>query len=205
MIKFETESSSRKITKVNTNIINTKERENKLRIISKIRPNKKIARYKNILEYIDSELNSLSYEEALKMDKRTYIKYYWSLLKKKQSIFFSFYPNKDYNSQIIKSFLFFFYYSSDITVNALFFTDDTIHKIYIDSGLFNLNYQLPKIIYSFLISKVINTIIEYLSSSSKSTIISIKKDNDLNIVRKKINNMKIKFYLFFIIIIFLVL
>ena len=33
----------------------------------------------------DSELNSLSYEEALKIDKRTYCQYYFSLLKKKQS------------------------------------------------------------------------------------------------------------------------
>ena len=95
----------------------------------------------------DSELNSLSYEEALKIDKRTYCQYYFSLIKKKQSILFSFYPNRDYNSQIIKSFLFFFYYSSDISINALFFNDDTMHKIYNDSGKFNLSYQLPQIIY----------------------------------------------------------
>jgi len=89
------------------------------------------------LEIIESELNSLSYKEALKKDKRTYCQYYFSLLKKKQIILFSFYPNKDYNSQIIKSFLFFFYYSSDLTINALFFTDDTMHKIYQDKGKFN--------------------------------------------------------------------
>ena len=94
------------------------------------------------LEYTDSELNSLSYLDATKIDKRSFFQYYFSLLKKKQSILFSFYPNKDYNSQIIKSFLFFFFYTSDITVNALFFTDDTMHKIYVDSGSFNLFYQL---------------------------------------------------------------
>jgi len=86
------------------------------------------------LEYSESELNSLSYKEALKKDKRAYCQYYWSLLKKKHIILFSFYPNKDYNSQIIKSFLFFLFCASDITINALFFTDNTIHKIYIDSG-----------------------------------------------------------------------
>ena len=59
--------------------------------------------YCNILEYTDSELDSLTYENALKIDKRSYCQYYWSLLKKKQPILFSFYPNKDYNSQIIKS------------------------------------------------------------------------------------------------------
>ena len=207
MIKVESESSDRKIIKANNNnIINTKKRKNKIRIFGKKRKmNKK--RYKKILEYIDSELNELSYEEASKIDKRNYIQYYWSLLKKNHLLLFSFYPNKDYNSQVIKSFLFFFYYSSDLTINALFFTDNTIHKIYIDSGLFNLNYQLPRIIYSFLISWVINTIIKYLSSSSESTIILIKnkKGNNSNIIKKNINNMKIKFRFFFIITFILLL
>ena len=40
-----------------------------------------------------------------------------------------------------------------------------MHKIYEDSGEFNLSYQLPQIIYSFLISYVINFITEYLSLS----------------------------------------
>ena len=63
-------------------------------------------------------MNSLSFKEALKIDKRTYIQYYISLLKKKQFILFFFYPNKDYNSKVIKHFLFFFFICSDITINA---------------------------------------------------------------------------------------
>ena len=84
-------------------------------------------KHKYILECTDSEMNSLPYEKALMIDKRIYFQYYFSLLKKKQIILFSFYPNKDYNAQIIKSFLFFFFYTSDMTINALFFTDDTMH------------------------------------------------------------------------------
>ena len=114
----------------------------------------------------------------------------------------SFYPIKDYNSQIIKSFLFFFFLVSDITVNALFFTDDTMHKIYVDSGSFNLNYQLPQIVYSYLISSLINYIIEFLPLSEE-TIISIKTSKNINIDLsqnlKQIHLLKIKFFLFFII------
>ena len=177
------------------------------KINKSLKSNKKINNYEsskinknNILIYTDSELNSLSYKEALKIDKRTYCQYYFSLLKKKQSILFSFYPNKDYNSQIIKIFLFFFFYASDMTINALFFTDDTMHKIYIDSGSFDFYYQLPQIIYSSIISYVINFIIEYLSLS-ESTIISIKSKNQINldIKNRVINCMKIKFCFFFII------
>ena len=154
----------------------------------------------------DSELNSLSYEEALIVDERTYCQYYCSLIKKKQSILFSFYPNKDYNAQIIKSFLFFFFFASDIAINALFFNDDTIHEIFIDSGAFNFIYQLPQIIYSYLISGVINFIIEYLSLSDK-TIISIKSEKNLSTDRKKkiICNIKIRFYFFFVITFILLL
>jgi len=79
----------------------------KTNIIKKEKEIKEI--YNNNLECTDSELNSLTYKNAIIKDKRTYCQYYWSLLKKKQSILFSFYPNKDYNSQIIKLFLFFFF------------------------------------------------------------------------------------------------
>ena len=153
----------------------------------------------NILDYTDTELNSLAYKVALKKDKRTYIQYYCSLLKKNQSILFSFYPNKDYNVKIIKAFLFFFFYASDITVNALFFTDDTMHKIYVDTGVFNLNYQLPQIIYSFLISNAINFIIEYLSLSDDAiNSIKGKKTINLSANKKIINCIQIKILFFFI-------
>ena len=173
-----------------------------IRKIKKITDKMKEKKEKNnhILEYTDSELDSLTYKNAIKKDKRTFCQYYWSLLKKKHSILFSFYPNKDYNSQIIKSFLFFFFYSSDIAVNSLFFTDDTMHKIYIDSGDFNLNYQLPQIVYSYLISSGINLIIEYLSLSEETIILIKSKINiHLNLEKKIIKKMKIKFCFFFIV------
>ena len=67
----------------------------------------------------DYELNSLSYKKALKIDKRTYIKYYISLLKRKQLIIFIFFVNDDYNSKIIKIiyvfiFIFFILYNKCI-------------------------------------------------------------------------------------------
>ena len=129
------------------------------------------------------------------------------LLKQKQLIIFSFYPNKDYNSRIIKIFLFFFFFASNFAVNALFFTDNTMHKIYIDSGSFNLYYQLPQIIYSSLISGIINSIIKYLALSSKtvSEIKMKKKSDKINSNERKLKIMKIKFGFFFIITFILLL
>ena len=50
----------------------------------------------------DQELNSLEYNLAIEIDKRTYFQYYFSLIKKKQLLLFTFYPNKDFNIIILK-------------------------------------------------------------------------------------------------------
>ena len=119
------------------------------------------------MEYTDNELNALPYIEALKLDKRSYSKYYLSLLKKNNLILFAFCPIKDYNSQIIKMFLLFFSFGQNLIINALFFTDGTMHKIYFDEGKFNLSYQIRQIAYSFLISTFISIIIKNFAFSEK--------------------------------------
>ena len=196
----EIKSSIREIIESQSIIISKKNIEYKKKEKIFQTDEKKYNSHSNNLEYTESLLNSLSYKKALQYDKRSYIQYYFSLIKKKQPIFFSFYPNKDYNSQIIKSFLFFFFYASDISINALFFTDNTMHKIYVDSGSFNLSYQIPQIIYSSLIAGIINIIIEYLSLS-ENIFISIISEKDINSNKSKkvIREIKTKFYLYFIV------
>ena len=96
-------------------------------------------------------MNKLPYDKALVKDKRTFSQYYISLINANNAIFFSFYcESRDYNSQIIKIFLFFFFFALHITINALFFNDNTIHKIYIDEGEFNFIYQIPQIFLGLL-------------------------------------------------------
>jgi len=110
---------------------------------------------------------------------------------------------KDYNSKIIKIFLFFFSFSLDFTINALFFNDDTMHKIYQDKGKFDLLFQIPQILYSTIISRLIDTLIKNLSLS-QNIIVELKKEKEKNIINKKyvkiLKILKIKFLLFFIII-----
>ena len=48
-------------------------------------------------------------------------------------------------------------------INALFFNDDTMHKIYQDEGSFDFSYQLPSILYSTLISNFISIFIKILA------------------------------------------
>ena len=103
-------------------------------------------------------------------------------------------------------FLFFFFFSVHFAINALFFNDDTLHRIYMDEGAFNFIYQIPQIIYSLLISSVINILIKYLSLSEKNIIKfkQGKKLGDKNFEEKKlIRILKTKFTLFFLFCFFL--
>ena len=171
--------------------------------LNKNKKNFRLIQTQNILKYNDEELNSLPYQKALFYDKRGFCLYYLSLLKKGNIFLFAFYCNKkDYNSQFIKIFLFFFFFTLYLTINALFFNDNTMHKIYIDEGKFDYFYHIPQIIYSNLISFVITLIIEFLALS-ESNIIDFKQEKNINILNKKFEKLlyklKIKFALFFVI------
>ena len=169
--------------------------------IFKIKGDDNYIKYKKILAYIDNELNSFSYEKALNFDKRTFIKYYLSLLKEKHLLVFSFYSHdKDYNSQVIKIFLFFFFFELYMVINTLFFNDDTMHKIYIDEGSFNFIYQISQIIYSSIISGVITSFIKYIALTEKY-ILDIKNEKNIKPLNSRIIEIKkvinIKYILFF--------
>ena len=154
------------------------------------------------LYYNDEELNTLSYDEAIKIDKRGYFQYYISLIYKKQLIIFTFFSKKDYNIRIIKISLFLISISIYFTVNSLFFIDENIHKIHEGHGIFNFLYQLPQIIYSSLISIVCNLFINSLALS-ENTLLKVKKSKNKNLLISESLNLYIclrkKMYIFFII------
>ena len=98
------------------------------------------------MDYIDDEMNDLSYDLALKNDKRTYWQFYFSLIKTKHEFIYAFFYNKDYNSKFIKIDLFIFGFALNYTVNGFFFNKDTMNNIYKNEGSFDLSYQFPIII-----------------------------------------------------------
>ena len=164
-----------------------------------------LKKVKKIMAYNDEELNNLSYESALKLDKRNYCQYYISLLKTKHAIMLTFFNNTDYNSKIIKIVIFVLFFSLNLTINALFFNDDTMHKIYEDEGNFNFIYQIPQIIYSTIISSLIQILIKYLSLTEKK-ILEIKNEKKNQNISKILHNLVIKFIIFFVLVyIFLIL
>ena len=170
---------------------------------NKINEEKPLDRDLNIYKYNDYEMNNLLYEEAIKIDNRTYFQYYFSLLKQKQLLIFTFYTNTDYNSRYIKIVLFFFSFALYLTINTLFFDETTMHQIYKDKGSFNFIYNLPKIFYSTMISSLINIIITFLSLTEKDiTKIKMKVEKEKQDLTRVVSNttqcLKIKIPLFFL-------
>ena len=154
-----------------------------------------------IMKYNDEELNGLEYNLALRLDKRNYCQYYLSLLKTNHDIISTFCNNNDYNSKIIKIDLLIFNFALEFAVNALFFNDDTMHKIYEDNGDYNILYQLPQILYSSIISDAFNYILRMLALSQDNILDfkgqkgNIHLDKTVKLLNSKV---KIKFIFYFI-------
>ena len=174
---------------------------------NKYKKNKK-KKSTNMKKYKELDLNYLSYEKALKYDRRTFFQYYLYLVKIKVPILFEFYPIDDYNLRIIKVSLFFLFFDIYFAVNTLFFTNTSIHQIYKDAGKYNINYFFPKIIYSFIICYIINSAIKYFSLCERNIINLLREKNRNNIEEKKSNTKRcliIKYILFYLLsILFLI-
>ena len=150
----------------------------------------------------DQEMNTLEYEKAIEFDKRSYFQYYFSLLKKKQLVLFTFFPANDYNIVPLKISLFIVSFSLYFTINAFFFGDNAMHRIYKEYGAYNILYRIPQILYSSIIPTIINILLKTLSLTEKD-ILKIKQEKDYNIMIEQSKKVErcifIKFIIFFII------
>ena len=155
---------------------------------------------KRVLRYNDTELNMLSYRDAIKYDQRNFLTFYLSVIKSKHN-FLTILNKRDYNSRIIKIFLFSFSFSSCYGVNALFFDDDTMHEIYDQKGEYNFIDQAPQIIYSFILSYILDNLFNFLALSEDDAL-SLKHEKIISrldrIKMEIINSYQTKFIIFFI-------
>ena len=104
---------------------------------------------------------------------------------------------------IIKKYIFFLSFALHYTINALFFADKIMHKLYVVRGKFDIIYHLPFIAYSAIISTIILRIILTTLVLTEKSILEVKNQmSKLSALKKKktvLKYMIIKFSLFFII------
>ena len=96
--------------------------------------------------------------------------------------------------------MFVFTFTINYLISAMFYSDSTMHKIYEDEGSFDFTYQLPQMIYSWIISTILNNILNYLGMHEED-ILSYKiiKDCDKATKRRILFKIKCKIVFFFII------
>ena len=188
-------NNSKKIIRNQTIFGNPKTKNNK-------KNRKIIKKINSIMKLNEDQLNDLPYNSAILIDNRFFCQYYISLMKTKHIFMFSFIHNNDYNSKIIKIDLFFVSFVIYFTVNALFYNDDTMHHLYQNKGSYNIEYKLPQIVYSSLISIILNTPLKLLALSNND-ILELKNkkiNNNFDVKEKELNKkLSIKFVLYFII------
>ena len=106
------------------------------------------------------------------------------MLKTHHNLICAFFNNNDYNFRIIKINLFFIGFSIEYTINALFYNDDTMHKIYKSKGAFDLATQIPIAIYSTIISMILNSPLNFLALSSDLFLKFKNNGTNINIMER---------------------
>ena len=200
--KSLSKSNLKSFETTNDNNLSNFQNEEIIKKFSNMNKADKIKAINEILSFNDLEMNVLSYNQAIETDGRSYCSYYFSLLRTKNLLIFSFWPNrKDYNSRIIKIYLFFFIFTIYYIINAFFFDESTLHQINKDDGSFNFVYQIPQMLYSTFISSILNALVKYLALSEQH-IVELKQIKTNMILTKKskrvFNLLHYKFLLFFI-------
>ena len=140
----------------------------------------------------DMEFNMISYEEAIKTDKRGCLDFYISFLKTRHLLVCIFIT--DYNSIIVKICFLFFVFGICQGVNAFFFNDKAIQKIYYENGNYSMSAGITDHIMSIIISTVVASIIKslmFLLTLTDVAILEIKENNDAP-KEEKINRALIK-------------
>ena len=223
-IKFEANKGKKINKSINIFFINKKGKRNKkfkeskdkLFIESnKIKINKKFGQKSNHLELnkkiyskvnknkalTDYELNDLEYGSAIKLDNRNFFNIYFYFLKREHIIFFTFFYWNDFNIFSIKLSKFFLAICTDMAFNVFFFSDESMHNVYLHGDKHDFISQLAQTIYSTIASQILQVFINYLTMTD-ITYYKIKelvneRHMNRNIIKSIMECLRFKIIIFF--------
>ena len=109
------------------------------------------------------ELNNLNYNEAYEIDKRSFLKTYWSVLMREHILLFTFFSCNDYNLIYIKLVKFLVMFCSDMALNGLFFVHESMHKKYTLGEDFTFVQKIPQLLLTLIVTKLLEVLLCFLS------------------------------------------
>ena len=110
----------------------------------------------------EDQLNFASYNDVIGKDYRSLLQTYWSFLKFKQPVIFTFYTRSDGILRSTKIALFILFFAFYMAFTALFFNDDIMRALYIYKGNTNAAVHVPNIVLSSLCSFIASLIVRYV-------------------------------------------
>ena len=111
---------------------------------------------------------------------------YLSICKKEHAIIFTFIVHNDYNLFVTKLSLFAMGLILDFATNTLFFTDETMHSIYVNYGGYDFLTQIPITIYSLIITEVFDISFKGLVLTD-NVIYKLKQSKNHRMFSKQVN------------------
>ena len=152
------------------------------------------------LVYEDDQLNFASYGDSYGKDTRSFLQTYWSFLKFKQSILFTFYTKSDGILRSTKVALFILFVGFYMAFTALFFSDSIMRKIYIYKGNPSAAVHVLNIVLSSLCSSIAMIIVRFVCLNEREIHNALREKNRDE--RKKLADRArkiatIKLYIFF--------
>ena len=200
-LKLSQKHSKNSFSSTNQLIIKRKIK-NKSKFSTKEDKSKEIKKkYKIYEEKTYSEINSLSYNDALLTDKRTLCEIYYSVLMTRQLLLFTFNSKNDFNSRTIKICFLLNIFALSFTINTLFMDDNIMHDLVVLHGKIGIFFNLSNIIITAVITIAIKNILVAIIFT-ENDIISMRANpgisNQENI-RHIVVIVTIKCYLFFVI------
>ena len=137
--------------------VNHKESKSKENFQSKVEEKK----------YDKLELNQLEYNEAVLYDKRTFFVIYKDIICREHIVIFTFFVCNDYNLLCVKYVRFIFLLSTYMAINIFFYSDNSMHKIFLNYGKYNFVQQIPQIIYTAIITQLLDLFLCFLTLTDK--------------------------------------
>jgi len=147
----------------------------------------------------DNELNFGPYPQVVKDETRTILKMFWSFLKHKQIILFTFFT-ADKNLRIIKISLFILFISFYLAFTALFFNDSIMRAIYIYKGNTDAAVHVTNIILSSICSLIMAVVARLVAlndrdiSKIKSQTNIINRNDLIQLTKRSLNIRAIIFF-----------
>ena len=116
-------------------------------------------------------------------------------------IIFTFFNKNDYNIFSVKLSKLFLAICTDMAFNVFFFSDESMHNIYVSGGEYDYIGQLAQMIYSTIISQIVQIFINYLTMTDIQYYKIKKLLKEKNINEKQFlflfNCMKYKIIIFY--------